>query len=298
MPPSPAQEYRIAHWQAEVSADFEENFSVFQQALEKLGPDRIDILSFPECFLNGYYQNEEDTRKAALSLNSKEIGRVVAATEKHACSIVVGVNEQRGDLLFNTALVLRGGKLLGTYSKCTAYMPFHERGTVFPVFEHDNLRFGVLICSDGGYIEPARILALKGAALIVAPHYNYVTKEALMNHYLGVRNDHRARATENSIWFLRANNVVSGRDEKFAIDGVGYGDSYLVDPRGEIIAQTQLHTQGPLIATLRTPDSPPTLRRSFLSSALLKDTWLDAFQNAVSSPEEKEFLRINSPSPL
>ena len=38
------------------------------------------------------------------------------------------------------------------------------------------MKFGVIICADGGYIEPARILALKGARIIFAPHYNYITR--------------------------------------------------------------------------------------------------------------------------
>ena len=37
-----------------------------------------------------------------------------------------------------------------------------DGGRHFPVFERDGFMFGVVICADGGYVEPSRILALKG----------------------------------------------------------------------------------------------------------------------------------------
>jgi predicted amidohydrolase len=58
-----------------------------------------------------------------------------------------------------------------------------------------------------------------------------------------VRSDHVARAVENAVWFLRGNNVVHGRDEGMSYDGVGYGDSYLLDPFGEIVVRSRRHQE-------------------------------------------------------
>ena len=44
----------------------------------------------------------------------------------------------------NTALVARRGRLLGTYSKCSAYMKYHKQGREFPVFTHRGTVFGVV----------------------------------------------------------------------------------------------------------------------------------------------------------
>ena len=58
-----------------------------------------------------------------------------------------------------------------------------------------------------------------------------------VQHYATVRNDHVARAVENGVYFLRANNVVSGTQlEGQPKQGYGYGDSYLLDPTGQIVA--------------------------------------------------------------
>jgi predicted amidohydrolase len=128
------------------------------------------------------------------------------------------------------------GRLLGVYSKCTAYESWEKQGREFAVFRRGDVTFGVVICSDGGYIEPARILAAKGAKIVFAPHNNYIDKDYLLRHYRTVRSDHTARAVENSVYFVRGNNYVS-KDPR--ADRVGYGDSYIVDPYGEIIARAR-----------------------------------------------------------
>ena len=56
-----------------------------------------------------------------------------------------GYNEKRGADIYNTVVVAHRGHLLGTYSKCAAYQPFHKQGRSFPVWEHHGLKFGVLI---------------------------------------------------------------------------------------------------------------------------------------------------------
>ena len=115
--------------------------------------------------------------------------------------------------------MVQKGHILGTYSKCSAYMPFHKQGREFPVFERSGVKFGVVICSDGGYIEPTRILALKGARIVFAPHFNYIGAKGLIGHFQHVRADHIARAVENDVWFVRGNNVVLGKESGLSYDG-------------------------------------------------------------------------------
>src|ERR1043166_3966497 len=112
-----------------------------------------------------------------------------------------------------------------------AYMKFHKQGREFPVWEVEGVKFGAIICADGGYIEPARILAMKGARIIFAPHFNYIGDRGLIGHFMKVRADHAARAVENGVYFVRGNNVVLD-PKKSGITrsaGVGYGDSYILD---------------------------------------------------------------------
>ena len=121
-------------------------------------------MSFPECFLTGYPDKEEVARKAAFAVDSPPMMKLLDRTAKFEATYIVGFSEARGTDLYNTAAIVQKGHILGTYSKCSAYLKFFKQGRDFPVFERDGVKFGVIICSDGGFIEPARILALEGRA--------------------------------------------------------------------------------------------------------------------------------------
>jgi predicted amidohydrolase len=242
---------RIGHCQTECQAgDFEGNLAKVVAGLERAAAERVQIVSFPECFLTGYQGREEEARRHAFAVDSPRMREVLERTGRCETTFIVGFNETRGENLYNTVLVARAGRLLGTYSKCSAYQRFHTQGREFPVFERDGVPFGVIICSDGGYVEPARILALKGARVVFAPHYNCIRKEGLLGHFQKVRADHVARAVENDIWFVRGNNVAAGHDTSLSFDGVTYGDSYIVDPHGEILVRSRRHQEDFLFADI------------------------------------------------
>jgi predicted amidohydrolase len=235
---------KIGHCQFETkTGDFEGNLAKVVRGLETAQREGVEIVCFPECFLTGYPDREELVRKVAFAADSPQMLKVLDRTSRFEPVVIVGFNELRGHDLYNTALVAHKGHLLGTYSKCFAYMPFHKQGREFPVFEHKGVKFGVVICADGGYVEPARILALKGAQIIFSPHFNYIGAKHLIDHFQTVRSDHIARAVENHVYFVRGNNVVLGKDESIHSDGIGYGDSYIVDPHGEMVVRSRRHRE-------------------------------------------------------
>ncbi len=219
--------------------DHESNIRKVLDGLRQADEAGIQILAFPECFLTGYQNNEAAVRASAWRADGPEMAAFIERTAEFNATLIVGFNELRDGDLYNTAIVLERGRRLGTYSKCTAYMPFHKQGRDFPVFESKGLTFGVVLCSDGGYIEPTRILALKGAKAVFAPHFNYIEPAILIDHFQAVRADHTARARENSIYFVRANSVGEGRDPGMDFEGVGYGDSYIIDPMGEMVTRSR-----------------------------------------------------------
>lgn len=242
---------RIGHAQLESkTGDFDANLAKVVKGLERADRDRVEIVCFPECFLTGYPDREEPARKSAFAVNSPQMLKLLDRTAKFEATYIVGFNELRGADLYNTAAVVYKGHLLGTYSKCSAYMKFHKQGREFPIFTRGGVKFGVVICSDGGYIEPARILALKGARIVFAPHFNYIGAKGLIGHFQHVRADHVARAVENDIWFVRGNNVVLGSDSGLGYEGVGYGDSYIVDPFGELLVRSRRHREDFIFADI------------------------------------------------
>ncbi len=241
---------RIGHYQCVCrQGDFEANLNTVVKGLELASEAGLDIVSLPESFLMGYFPKEEDARANAFAIDSPQMNEVLQRTAPFEPMFMVGFNELRGDDLYNTVAVIEKGKVLGRYSKAMPIHAYFVPGREFPVFEKKGLKFGVIICADGGYIEPTRILSLKGARLIFAPHYNFVGDP--VQHYQMVRKDHVARAVENGVYFLRANNVVPGRKlEGMEYDGYGYGDSYLLNPNGEIVAAAGLYHEYLMIYNL------------------------------------------------
>jgi predicted amidohydrolase len=262
---------RIAHCQYETwCGDFDHNLRRVEEGLARAEKERVQIVSFTECFLTGYPNTEERARAGAFASDSPQMMRVLDLTSRFDPTLIVGFNELRGSDLYNTALVAHRGHLLGLYSKCAAYQPFHKQGRDFPVFERDGVKFGVIICADGGYIEPARILALKGARIIFAPHWNAITEKGLLAHFMKVRSDHTARAIENNVWFVRGNNVVldPAKSGITGDPGIGYGDSYIMDPGGEILVRSRRHVEDFIMA-----DVDPASHGPDKAWGLTKSAW-------------------------
>lgn len=265
-----AQRLRIGLCQLDSKyGDFDANLAAVERGLKWADGNQVEIVSFPECFLTGYPDTEKLAKANAFARDSHQMMRLLDLSAKFGATAIVGFNETRGNDLYNTAAVIHAGHLLGTYSKCTAYQPFHKQGREFPVFERSGVKFGVVICSDGGFIEPTRILAAKGAKIVFAPHFNYIGAKGLIGHFQHVRADHTARAVENNVYFVRANNVVLGEKEPAITryDGVGYGDSYIVDNLGEIVARSRRHEEDMVLADVRVDqkDSAWEVGRSLFS---------------------------------
>lgn len=241
---------RVGHYQCVCQqGNFEANLATVEKGLAQAVEAKLDIVSFPECFLTGYFAKERDAREHCFAVDSPEMNRVLGVTTACDTVLLVGFNELRLGKLYNTVVVAERGKLLGRYSKALPYEGYFEPGREFPVFEKKGLRFGIVICSDGGYIEPTRILALRGARFIFAPHFNFVSDP--LHHDITVHNDHIARAVENGIYFLRANNVVmENKLEGMPREGFGYGNSYLLDPHGQTVAGAGLYHEHLMIYQL------------------------------------------------
>jgi predicted amidohydrolase len=287
---------KIGHCQLACTAgDTAANVDRVLAGLKEAASEHIDILSFPECFLTGYFRSAEQAGQHSLRVDGPEIADLLRRTARFETTFIVGFNELRrsagpdalrsGDL-YNTALVAERGALLGTYSKAFPICDYFTPGRDFPVFEKKGVCYGVILCADGAYIEPSRILAFKGARIIFAPHYNNLPAGALINHVHKVRADHIARASENGVWFLRGNNVQSETDRRVFPDAVGYGESYLLDPFGEIVARSQRHEEGTIAATIdvreytweEKPFFASGRRESLASARALRDIYLEALE--------------------
>ncbi|MEY4511579.1 MAG: hypothetical protein RLZZ450_3701 [Pseudomonadota bacterium] len=130
------------------------------------------LLCFPEGFLQGYLLDDETARRYALDLASPAFAAVLDRFPKTGPSLVVGLIEvEGGRRLYNTAVVVERGVLIGRYRKTHLLRgeALFTAGTQSPVFEVGGLRFGINICYDTNFPEAARKVADGGAHIIVCP---------------------------------------------------------------------------------------------------------------------------------
>jgi predicted amidohydrolase len=217
---------------------------------ERAGAEGARLLCFPEGFLQGYLTEIHAARRNALDLSSREFLTVLRRIPSDAPMIVVGLIEQDGEDLYNTAAVIHGQALVGRYRK--RHLLGRERcfraGEGAETFDVDGLRFGINICFDTNFASAARSVAKQGASLLLCPANNMLPRPAAAewkHAHNAVRGE---RCRETGLWLV-SSDVTGERD-----DSVAWGPTAVLNPAGEIAAQLPLGAPGLLLFDL--PASP------------------------------------------
>jgi predicted amidohydrolase len=108
------------------------------------------------------------------------------------------------------------------------------------------VRFSVIICHDSSFPFPALVAKLKGAEILFSPHYNSIRPQTVDAHRKWVRNCHVGLACQMKMVVARSNVVKAGNPQ-----GVGYGDSFILSPQGEMLARAELFRTELLTAKIK-----------------------------------------------
>ncbi len=203
----------------------------------------FDLLVLPELFATGYYFHD---RAQVRQLSEPVPGgpttqfliELAAAKEAFICG---GLAERDGDCLYNSAVLVGPEGLIACYRKLHL---FYEETLWFspgdkPLEVHDLgvARVGMMICYDWRFPEVARVLALKGAQVILHPT-NLVQpycQEAMIT-----------RCLENGVFAATANRI--GSDTKPDGSNLTFtGGSQVVNPRGEVLCRATVDEEAVLI---------------------------------------------------
>ncbi|MCA8987311.1 MAG: carbon-nitrogen hydrolase family protein, partial [Planctomycetaceae bacterium] len=152
--------------------------------IHRAGTEGAQLVVFPEYVLGH------------IAVPGDETKRISAAAAEQQIYVIVGCWEDFSDGEYANTILLfdRSGKIAGKYRKTHAAVDHFEgnppwskppagkerewfiandpewtmqKGTSLPVFEFDFAKIGIMTCYDGWFPEPARVLSLKGAELIV-----------------------------------------------------------------------------------------------------------------------------------
>ena len=210
--------------------------------IEEAGRKGVQVLCFQEVFTQPYFCPSQDSRwyAAAEPIPDGHTTRLMQElARKHNMVIVVPIyEEEMTGVYYNTAAVIDAD---GTYlGKCRkTHIPhvagfwekfFFKPGAFgYPVFNTAHCKLGVYICYDRHFPEGWRALALNGAEYIVNPSATV----AGVSEYLW-RLEQPASAAANGVYIGAINRV--GTEAPWNV-GEFYGQSYFVNPRGELEAE-------------------------------------------------------------
>lgn len=173
------------------------------------------LVVFPECAVSGYcFESKAEAMYVAETIPGPSTERLLAAAKEQNKFLAFGMLERSGDDLYNSCVLLGPNGIVGVYRKI--HLPFLgvdrfvTRGSEpMQVYEVAGMRVGMHICYDGSFPEATRVLALKGADLVILPT-NWPPGADTFAEYLP-----NARALENHIYFMAVNRVGEERGFRF-----------------------------------------------------------------------------------
>ena len=223
--------------------------------IDQAGAKGVQVLCFQEVFTQPYFCPSQDAKwyAAVEKIPDGPTTRLMQDyARKYGMVIVVPIYEEEiTGVYYNAAAVIDAdGSYLGKYQK--THIPqvagfwekffFKPGNTGWPVFETAHCRLGVYICYDRHFPEGWRALALNGAEYVVNPSATV----AGLSQYLW-QLEQPASAAANGYYVGAINRV--GVEAPWNI-GTFYGSSYVVNPRGQIIAQASEDKDELLVADL------------------------------------------------
>jgi N-carbamoylputrescine amidase len=241
------------------------------------------LVCLQELFRSLYFCQKEDYEcfDLAETIPGPTTRLLSQAAKKHKITLVSSLFEKRtGGLYHNTAVVFGpDGKILGTYRKM--HIPddpgFSEKfyfapgDTGFQPIDTPVGRLGVLVCWDQWYPEAARLMALRGAEILVYPTAIGLArseKRELHRVQLGAwQTIQRSHAIANGVYVLSINRI--GREDHLDF----WGTSFVSDPFGRVMAQASSDKAEIVRATLDL-DQIGTTRQHW---PFLRDRRIDAY---------------------
>ena len=176
---------------ADPKANAEEHLALIRQA----GEQGVDLIVFPELSLSGYAIDDLHMQAALMDEVERQVDVIAEAADEAGLVAVVGAPIRNGDALFNCAVVMGGGAVLGVVPK--TYLPnyreYYEKrwfapaasrredavilggesvdfapGLIFEATNRPGFVFAVEICEDfWAPLPPSTRAALAGARILL-----------------------------------------------------------------------------------------------------------------------------------
>jgi N-carbamoylputrescine amidase len=252
----------VALIQMSCSKDPRENLDKALARIDEAARNGAQIVSTQELFRSQYFCQSENHENFALAEpipgpSTDALSKLAAA---RGIVIIGSLFEKRAPGVYhNTAVVLdNDGRLIGIYRKM--HIPddplYYEKfyftpGDLgFKSFSTGYGNVGTLVCWDQWYPEGARLTALAGAQILFYPTaigwHPSEKEEYGERQYSSWETIQRAHAIANGVYVAVANRVGHEGDTNGGIQF--WGQSFIADPSGQIIAKAGIEEEQILMA--------------------------------------------------
>jgi N-carbamoylputrescine amidase len=240
--------------QQSCSADIRANLAKLHANIAKVAQAGAQLVVLQELHNTPYFCQVESTQNFDLAepIPGPSTGFYSEIAAEYGIVLVTSLFERRAAGLYhNTAVVFdRDGSIAGRYRKMhipddPAYYEkfyFTPGDLGFEPIQTSLGRLGVMVCWDQWYPEGARLMALKGAELLIYPTAigweSSDTPEEKMRQLGAWVTVQRGHAVANGLPVIAVNRVGHEPDPSGQTNGIQFwGNSFVAGPQGEIIYQ-------------------------------------------------------------
>lgn len=195
---------------------------------------KADLLVLPELFATGYtFTSPEEAARLAEPLDGETARFIKQLSTETGAVIVAGFAEEDQGKTYNSAMMVYGDRLIGTYRKIHLFNReklWFQPGNRQPlVYDAGGIRIGMMICFDWFFPEIARTLAIKEAQVIAHP-------SNLVMPYC--QSSMPTRCLENRIFAITANRI--GEEKRGTDHFLFTGASQITAVNGSILSSAPL----------------------------------------------------------
>ncbi len=283
--------FTIGIIQDRATPDLAGNVARAETRVREAAAKGAQVVCLKELFNAPYFckSQQNDRFDIAEPIPGPTTARMQALAKELAIVLVVPMFEREAAGIYrNSAAVIDAdGRLLGTYRKMHIpddplynekfyFTPGDGSGDGFKVWKTRYGTIGVLICWDQWFPEAARITALLGADVIFYPtaigwHPSEKTEWGA-TQVEAWRTVQRAHAITNGIYVAAPNRV--GHEDEPGTDGITFfGNSFIADPSGRIVASAGESDEAVLVATC----DPAEIEATRRNWPFLRDRRIDAY---------------------